>query len=183
MTVYDYLKDKDGYIKIGAQKGSNFIFCGTADKFIEIEPEMSAAILHGLIKEKETVIREVEKIDEKYANTFARNIQAFQIDYLRGTKGLKREYRFRKYNSLYEYKEGLEKEKEKEENRLIKRIEFLTHRIEKFTPIRTREVREHYPSQITNRHGVKDEIVLFKGVESGKYWDLDEYENGVEGKI
>ena len=177
MTVKEYIETtKKPYIKIGAKRGSAFIYCGDPKKFMEFEQEYNTAESERLINLAIKLESELKDFYPHYKKLFFKQYKEFKKDKADGGKNKN----FKKYKTIAEYIKHLKKLRELDHKRLESSLARTIERRDTFTDISTREIKETYPSTLTNKYGFKDEIVLFKGYEAGKYWDLDEYENGGE---
>lgn len=177
MTVKEYIETtKKPYIKIGAKNGSSFIFCGDPKKFMEFEQEYNPKERQRLISIVIKLENELENFYPNYKKIIFRQYKEYKKYKINGGNNKN----FKKYKTVAEYVEHLKRLREKDYERLESSLKRNTKYRDIFTDISTREVKEVYPSILTNKYGFIDEIVLFKGYETGKYWDLDEYENGGE---
>ena len=177
MIVKEYIQTtKKPYIKIGANKGDGFIYCGDPKEFIEFEQKYNAVELQRLIERVNKLERELAGFYPAYKRLMFRRYKDFKKDKANGGKNK----HFKKYKTIADYIAYLKTLRIQDHKRLEKSLELAIKRRDTFTDIGTREVKEIYPSISVNKYGFKDEIVLFKGKESGSYWDLDEYENGGE---
>lgn len=177
MTVKEYIETtKAPYIKIGAKNGSSFIFCGTPKDFTEFEQHFNPREKKRLEDTEARLTNELINFYPNYKKIFFRQYKEFKKDKLNGGKNKN----FKAFENIQEYLNHLKELREKDHYRLENSLSITKLRRENYTELNTRQVKEIYPSILTNKYGYKDEIILFKGYETGKYWDLDEYENDGE---
>ena len=182
MKLEEFIQDyNEAYVKIGAHHGSGFIFCGLGKDFLGYEENYSIERREWLQKQIINNANQIRFYDAKQDALFLRNCNRF-INDLRKSKQdekYKRAKEFKDFATLDDYMESLKRERYKLLERYYKREKTLTKMLDRYTPIRDREVKEVYKSVLPNKYGVKDTIILYKGTESGKYWDITEFEEGV----
>ena len=175
MTVREYMKeDPEKYIKLGAQKGSGFIFCGQCKDFASFEKvynKKELKRLQRLLKEIEDSLTGFRKKSEE---RLLRRVKDFANDQLDGTKKAE----FVKFRNIEDFIKRVRESESAEYHRLTKQKEIVSMRIYFFTDVGERELMAFNDSITENSKGIRDEIVLFHGYEMGDYWDLDE----IEGK-
>lgn len=179
MELLEYIEklDADTYIKVGADKGNGFLYCGKAgdflDFFTEAKPnEKEVDRLNTAINIKQVYVSNFEK---NWSNKIDRLVE----EYKKNKKEGKKDRRFKPYNNLRAYKRHLQKEKEKDYKTAVNSIATNEQRLSSFTPIESREIVSTYESILLNEDKKRDHIIIFKGKEAYTCWDLTEFRHGV----
>ena len=87
MIVKEYIQTtKKPYIKIGANKGSGFIYCGDPKEFIEFEQEYNEIERQRLIDLVNKLERELENFYPAYKRLMFRRYKDFKKDKANGGK-------------------------------------------------------------------------------------------------
>ena len=181
MTVEEYIRNtKAPYIKLGAKDGNSFIYCGTPKDFIEFAADFTENEPIRLEENFKKLTHELKRFPAAYKRLMKRNYLAFKKDKIYPPKEIDKKSDISKYKNAQEYVHYLVLTREMDHKKLVVRFNRAEKALKVYKPIMEREIVETYPSILTNKYGYKDEIVVMTGLEIGKYWDLDEYENGGE---
>lgn len=163
------LDDKD-YIKLGANKGSGFVFCGQVKDCKEY----------------------LQRFDAEYIKRLENQLHKKQL-YLLNINGL---WRRRITSKLKEYAGRHENDKNLQDKLLAKSKKLLAkkwrdreiashsianykQKILSYTPINERPVLEMYKSLMLNEDYQRDIIIIYEGNENIPVWDLTEFRHGV----
>lgn len=159
------LFDKHIDIKLTANNGTMFIYCGHTDhleRFLEV---WAKEYKRTLQKRLNVNRKRYKNIDHIYENIYKQRLKTLQKENKVVTekmiKKLQREWR---------------KEKAQEITRLKKAIPRDRNKIKSAGSVADRDIVQVYPSII-----YKAEIVVYEGTEDGAFWDFDEFEE-VYGK-
>lgn len=159
---------KNIYVKLGANKGSGFIYCGTADQFGEFAKNFD--------------VEYVAKLEHCLA-VQENNLRTIRPRWKRHIKG-----RLNGYIEKHKDDKNLQaklvkiarkgfRSKKKERYKLQRTIENYKNKIAEYKPIAGREVLTTYMSIMKNEDGYKDLIVIYDGNENALAWDLTEFRN------
>lgn len=180
MNLLEYIEalEPNAYIKVGADKGNGFIYCGKAGDFAEYMTNENISAqeynkLFNIIRVKEDYIANFNSEWEKEYKSLTK---AYKIAKEEGRK----EKRFKPFKTITAYRTFLRKDKDRKYKNLEKLLDFYKTRLNEFTPIETREVVETYENVLLNEDGQIDYIIVFKGLEAAPYWDLTEFRHGVQ---
>lgn len=193
MTVAQLITETNFKIKLGGDKGSSFIYCGMAK---DIDPDsLDKTILDGYAHTIKIQKRQVKTISEtpKGYNDYEKIVQAkrqkainkklkwLTIEMERtgqdGNINMEKlsheaEEEFPISRDLYKkWRDKLERDLDRAKTTL-KRTQ---KRVDTFTSIRSRKIKDIYPSI----DEINTYIVLYDGREVGRYWTTKEYETGV----
>ena len=171
-TLGEIIKDYEGKkVKIGSLSG--FFFCGKVDenfssKLNELNNEIYAALGERIATYKK-YLGYNEKLLSEYRMTL--NDKKRQLKKWEGNK----DHEEILSDRIARLEENIAA-KEKYSRTIKGAISACTEKLEVFSPLTDRGVREVYPSMLH-----KDvTIILVEGEEVGKYWDIDECESEVE---
>lgn len=179
MTVkYALIQNQGKIIKIGASNG--FMYCGKCDENVLEELERI---------EKETY----EEMAKSLKNT-RRKLHLFESTWELRKKHIIDKWFFKKYkkckvelkdnyffcNSLEELEKEIQADKERSFDTLTSYNEKIGTYLDNYKPFLERDVLEIYPSIDTYEN--VDLIIVFDGIETGRYWTCEEYERGVNEK-
>ena len=166
-NVKNYLINSEAkYIKLGANHGAGFIFCGTPQDAIEFLPGYNEREYQRLLDRTNYYKDEIDNFDERYEALIERNLK-----YWRKSEG-----KNSKFKTEEDYKDYLLNDKPKALERVKKIHKRYLVRTKMFTDVETREIVDIYSSILDNNKGCKDEIVVYEGYEPGAYWTLEEFE-------
>lgn len=181
MTVEEYIKStKAPYIKLAAEKGTCFIFCGTPKDFLEFAADFTRNEPIRLEERVERLSKELKDFPTQYKKMMIKNYMKFKKDKIYPPKEIDKKSEIARYKNAKAYVHHLVLLREMDHEKLIKALNNARRLIKHYKPIMERDIVETYPSVLVNKYGYKDEIVIMTGYENGKYWDLTEYENGGE---
>ena len=178
LLEYIYTLNQDTYIKVGANKGNGFIFCGKAGdfkKYMDDEDvsERERYKIVNTIEQKKDYIADFDNLLDKET---LRNIAKFMRAKAEGDKFKK----FKAFKTLADYEKHLEILRTKRWDSLHELLKVYENRLQDFTPIETRDVVETYDSVLLNEDGQIDHIIIYAGFEASIYWDLTEFRHGVQ---
>lgn len=179
MNLLEYIEalEPNTYIKVGADKGNGFIYCGKAGEFKEwfIEEKVNE-------RERQKIVNiiEAKKVYlSNFPSNWKREYNRRTSDYKKAKEEGRKDRRYKAFATLGLYKNHLQKEKIKRINSTIALINRYEQRLAEFTPVDTRDVVETYDSLLLNEDGFLDHIVIFSGLEAAQAWDLTEFRHGV----
>lgn len=152
MTVEELTKSRIGCVKLGANHGSGFVFCGDlSEKAVK---RADKELVDGYKESKERFRKSILFLTSQ------------PLDYEHFERECKKLGESNPYRDFHEWREA----KLKEIDRRQKVVKALRAKIKNYKSIMTREVLEKYPS-IDERNTT---IVLFEGSELGSYWTINE---------
>lgn len=154
------------YVKLGANKGSGFIYCGTADQFGEFAKNFDVEYMAKLENSLAVQEANLRTIRPRWKRHIKGRMSSF-IEKHKDDKNLQ--------SKLYKIARKGFRSKKKERCKLKKTIENYKNKIAEYKPIAGREVLISYMSILENEDGYKDLIVIYEGKENAPAWDLTEY--------
>lgn len=162
-------------VKIGAACG--FVYCDYVNEktidTIERYGEKSHKEYKRYYREINSTYKRFDKIrDKKEASIIELWLHRKELKSSQIPKTVKR---FMRFDTLQGIKRELKKDRKQEFEKLEERKEELEFYIKNYKPWLDREVKETYLSFLDP----KETIILFDGIEKGKYWDREEYLKGV----
>lgn len=161
-------------VKIGA--ASSFVYCDYVNEetldTIEKYGEKSHKDYKRFYRETNSTYKRYDEIRDKK--------EAAIIDLWLHRKNLRKSQiplnykRFMFLETMQELKKSLKKDRKQDFEKLENRKEELESFVKNYTPWLDREVKETYLSFLDP----EETIIIFDGIEIGKYWDREEYLKG-----
>lgn len=191
MTIEELINTYDVKVKLGAKKGSSFIFCGRIgnmdidglDTAICEGYKLNIKRLQGTIKANREKPKTYNDYVEEALRTLRRKVNALEKE--RGSENTPKKRLYEISKELEEVKEEYRPTKEKYAKwykNILKRIKTaeetlkkVTKRLNTYTSIRERKIVDLYKS-------IDEEdtwIVIYDGTEVGSAWTTEEFESGV----
>jgi hypothetical protein len=159
-TLKEFIKDYQGqYVKIGS--AVSYIFCGLVDELFEDEILRQEKYIHKYLDNHAKLFKQLyDTFDERYDE-----IERQKLTSWRKTK--------HKAQTEKEYKEILARTRAANFERIKKQLASYTGKLERFTPLLSRQVVDCYKSTEEKQDCT---IIHITGEEQGRFWTIWEYE-------
>lgn len=162
----------DGNIKIGTEKGSGFVFCGTKDRFMAEIEDINYANIDKKQKTYEKAIRSLKEAIAKPHTDVS--------DYLKQLE--KNATDISKINPTWEGYQTFVTRKLESIAKKSAQIDVYKDRANNYIPLEERVIKDAYLST-TQFEPVGTVILLIEGNEAGRAWTTEEFRNGLPEEV